>query len=291
MHGTAECVAAKDCSGKDLAGAQLHDQDLGGVDWTGVDLTHANFQNANFSTSAGPVAAAGGIVTANAVIQPGADLSGANLQGADLRGANMTGTNLTNANLTGANLTGANLMNANLTGATLMNANLTWASLANANLTGASLTNANLIGANLTGAKGTIASFHFQVQLGTAAMSVQEVSGLDSEVQVIEYRNSSSPVFATIKMPGITKLGNITMKNGVFKSGDKFSDWFNQITTNTSKREPLTIRLVDEVGQPIMTWTLTNAFPTKITGAISEGNDMAFATVEIAFDGVKIADA
>jgi two-component system chemotaxis response regulator CheY len=134
MHGTAECVAAKDCSGKDLTGAQHHDEDLKGVDFTGADLTHANFQNANFNpsaTAAGPLPTASTTVTANAVIQPGADLQNANLSGADLRGANMTGANLTNANLTGANLT-----NANLTGANLTNANLTGALLTGANFTG-----------------------------------------------------------------------------------------------------------------------------------------------------------
>ena len=298
MHGTAECVAAKDCSGKDLTGAQHHDEDLSGVDFTGADLTHANFRNANFSpsaTAAGPVPAATTTVTANAVIQPGADLSGANLQGADLRGANMTGANLSGANLSNANLTGAiftkaNLTGAILTGANLSGANLTWASLVNANLSGTDPNGAYFGGANLTGAIGTIASSHFQVQLGTVAMSVQQVSGLDVEPQPIEYRASNSPVFSTIKMPGITKLGSVTIKNGVFTSGDKFWDWFNKIAMNTSTRETLTVILLDESGQPAMTWTLTNAFPTKITGLISQGNEMAFASVEIAHEGMKIAN-
>jgi hypothetical protein len=146
MFGTAECVAAKDCSGKDLTGAQLRGQNLNGVDWTGVNLTHANFRNADFSTAAtaaGPLPAASTTVTANAVNDANANLSGANLSGADLRDANMTNANLTNANLANANLTGANL-----TGANLINAILTGTNLTNVNLTGAKLTGA-------TGATGT----------------------------------------------------------------------------------------------------------------------------------------
>lgn len=138
MFGTAECVAAKDCSGKDLTGVQLHDQDLGEVDWTGVNLTHANFRNADFNASAGPVPAASRTVTANADVfddqgkpnfKPPRDFSNANLTGADFRGANLNGANFTNANLANANLTGANLTGANLTGANLTNANLADAKL------------------------------------------------------------------------------------------------------------------------------------------------------------------
>lgn len=126
MHGTAECVAAKDCSGKDLTGAQHHDQKLSGVNWTGANLTHANFRNANFTTSAGPLPAASRTVTANAL--PVADDAGvfkhvtftdANLTGADFRGANLNGANFTGADLRGANITGAILTNANFTGANL----------------------------------------------------------------------------------------------------------------------------------------------------------------------------
>jgi thioredoxin len=154
IHGTAECVAAKDCSGKDLTGAQHHDEDLNGVDFTGANLTHANFRNANFNTLAtavGPLPAASRTVTANAVIQPGADLSGADLSGADLRNANLTGTILTGTILTGAIFTGANLTNANLTGTDLTFKDLTGATLTGANLTGTTLYGANLTNANLTG--------------------------------------------------------------------------------------------------------------------------------------------
>lgn len=56
--------------------------------------------------------------------------------------------------------------------------------------------------------------FRFEVDLGTQLKGVafQEVSGMDVENQVIEYRKSNSPLFSTEKMPGIAKYGNVTMK-------------------------------------------------------------------------------
>jgi phage tail-like protein len=69
--------------------------------------------------------------------------------------------------------------------------------------------------------------FRFEVRWDMAVMSFQEVSGLDVEAQPIEYRHGDSPVFSTIKMPGLKKVGNVTLKKGVFKSDHKFWDWFN----------------------------------------------------------------
>ena len=137
-----------------------------------------------------------------------------------------------------------------------------------------------------------IPKFHFQVKWDSEVMSFQEVSGMDIEAQPIEYRHGDSPEFSTIKMPGIKKSSNVTMKKGVFKSDNKFWDWFNQIKMNTIKRLPVTISLLDESGSPTMVWTLANAWPTKITGTDlkSDGNEASIESIEIAHEGITIAN-
>lgn len=135
--------------------------------------------------------------------------------------------------------------------------------------------------------------FYFEVKWDTQVMSFQEVSGLDVEAQVIEYRHGDNPIFSTIKMPGIVQSGNVTMKKGVFVSDNKFWDWYNQIKMNTIKRVPVTISLLDEAGAPTMVWTLSNAWPTKITSTDlnAEGNEVAVEEIEIAHEGVTISNA
>jgi phage tail-like protein len=135
-----------------------------------------------------------------------------------------------------------------------------------------------------------IPKFYFQVKWDSEVMSFQEVSGLDVESQPIEYRHGDSPEFSVTKMPGIKKFGNVTMKKGVYKSDNKFWDWFNQIKMNTIKRVPITISLLDEAGAPTMVWTLANAWPTKITGTDlkADGNEVAIETIEIAHEGITI---
>jgi phage tail-like protein len=138
-----------------------------------------------------------------------------------------------------------------------------------------------------------IPKFRFEVKWDSEVMAFQEVSGLDVEAQPIEYRAGNSPTFSVQKMPGIKKYSDITMKKGVFKSDNKFWDWFNEIKMNTVKRIPVTISLLDEEGNPTMVWTLTNAWPTKISGTDlkSTGNEVAVETIVIAHEGLTIANS
>lgn len=134
--------------------------------------------------------------------------------------------------------------------------------------------------------------FYFSVTLGdNDAVSFQEVDGLESETQSIEYRHGNSPVFYPIKMPGLGRVGNVTMRKGIFVNDSTFWDWYNEIKMNTIARRTVVISLLDEEGSPKTTWTLNNAWPTKITGTDlkSEGNEVAVESVEIAYETLVIA--
>lgn len=136
--------------------------------------------------------------------------------------------------------------------------------------------------------------FRFEVDLGSELKGVafQEVSGMDKEVQVIEYRHSNSTLFSTIKMPGIAKYGNITMKRGVFVNDNNFWAWMDEITMNTVKRRTVLIKLLDENGKVTMQWQLNNAWPTKITGTDlkSDANEVAVDTLEIAHEQLVVTN-
>ena len=133
--------------------------------------------------------------------------------------------------------------------------------------------------------------FRFEVDLGTALKGVafQEVSGIDVGTQVIAYRASNSKLFSTEKMPGIPKYGNITMKRGIFNNDNIFWNWHADIKMNTIKRTTVLIKLLDEVGKVTMQWTLSNAWPTKVTGTDikSDGNEVAIDTIEIAYEQIS----
>jgi len=135
--------------------------------------------------------------------------------------------------------------------------------------------------------------FHFQVKWGDQEMSFQEVTGLDAQSQEIAYRTGDSPIYSSVKMPGLLKYNNVTMKKGIFKGDNKFWDWFNQIKMNTIKRIDITISLLDETNAPAMTWTLKNAWPTKISGydLKADGNEVAVESIEIVHEGMTISNS
>ena len=125
--------------------------------------------------------------------------------------------------------------------------------------------------------------FYFKVEIGSLGeIAFKEVSGMDAEAQVIEYRHGNSPQFSTIK--------NVTLKKGVFAQDNKLFDWFNTIKMNIIQREPVTISLLDEEGNPTMVWKLANAWPTKVSGVSlkSDGNEAAIEQLDIAHEGITI---
>lgn len=144
------------------------------------------------------------------------------------------------------------------------------------------------------GATWPLPKFRFEVDLGSALqrISFQEVSGLDAENQLIEYRKNNNPIFSAEKMPGLTKHGNVTMKKGVFVNDNTFWDWYSAIKMNTVKRCTVLIKLLDETGNVTMQWQLSNAFPTKVSGSDlkSEGNEVAIESLEIAFEQLTITN-
>jgi len=132
--------------------------------------------------------------------------------------------------------------------------------------------------------------FHFKVEWGGKNVSFSEASGLSQEVQVIEYRGGNEPEYSTIKMPGLHKFNNITLKRGVAKSDNDFFNWLNTIKLNTVERRDLTISLLNENHEAVMVWKAKNAFPVKVEGPglKASGNEVAVESIEIAHEGLVV---
>jgi phage tail-like protein len=130
--------------------------------------------------------------------------------------------------------------------------------------------------------------FHFRVEWGGAKIGFSEVSGLSVETDVVEYRDGSSPEFHKIKMPGMQKFGNITMKRGIFQGDNDFYNWWNTVALNTIERRDVTISLLNESHEPVVVWKIKNAWPSKVqsTDLKSDDNGVAIETIELAHEGL-----
>ncbi|SRR6185312_9211472 len=132
--------------------------------------------------------------------------------------------------------------------------------------------------------------FHFRVEWGGARIGFTEATGLDMQVEAIEYREGSSPLYTKIKMPGLHKYSNITLKRGTFSGDVDFYTWMHTVNLNTVERRDLTISLLDETHAPVITWKIINAFPVKVQASDlkSDGNEVAIETLELAHEGLDI---
>jgi phage tail-like protein len=135
-----------------------------------------------------------------------------------------------------------------------------------------------------------IPKFHFQVEWGGSKIGFTEVSGLDVEREVIEYRDGSSKEYSKLKMPGLTKFSNITLKRGSFKKDNDFYKWWVSNKLETVERRDITISLLNEEHTPVITWKVKNAWPSKIqpTDLKSDDNSIAIETMEIVHEGLTI---
>ena len=135
-----------------------------------------------------------------------------------------------------------------------------------------------------------IPKFHFQVEWGGTQIGFSEVTGLTIENEVIEYREGASPEYNKLKMPGLHKYSNITLKRGTFAGDNEFYTWLNTVKLNTIERRNLIISLLNENHEPVVTYKVKNAWPVKVQAADlkSDANEVAIETIELAHEGLVI---
>jgi phage tail-like protein len=132
--------------------------------------------------------------------------------------------------------------------------------------------------------------FHFEVDWGGTRIGFTEVSGLTVETEVIEYREGANPEYHKQKMPGMQKFGNITLKRGTFNSDNEYYAWWNSVKLNTIERRDIIIKLLNEEHEPVMSWKIKNAWPSKVqsTDLKADGNEVAIETMEVVHEGLTI---
>ncbi|MEM7084588.1 MAG: phage tail protein [Bacteroidota bacterium] len=135
-----------------------------------------------------------------------------------------------------------------------------------------------------------LVKFHFSVDWAGTNIGFTEVSGLDVETELIEYRQGASPDYSKIKMPGMQKYSNITLKRGTFKNDNELYQWWNTVKLNTIERRDITIKMLNEDHEPVIVWKVKNAFPLKVqsTDLKGDANETAIESMEVAHEGLTI---
>lgn len=127
---------------------------------------------------------------------------------------------------------------------------------------------------------------------GGVSAGFEEVTGLALDITVHEYRSGNERAGEVRKMPGLAKVGDVTLKRGVTGNLDLFH-WIRDVANGApNARSNVTIELLDEARQqPIMAWHLRNAFPVRYEGPTLNATDsgsVAIETLVLACEGMEV---
>jgi phage tail-like protein len=138
--------------------------------------------------------------------------------------------------------------------------------------------------------------FNFLVDLGTGNTDgpdagFQECSGIGMEVTVAEYRNGNHKENSVMKIMGMNKATDVTLKRGVIGSLTLYS-WLNEIR-NGSPNQLRTVKIQlqsEDHSQVVMTWKLLRARIIKHTSGPlnAKGTDVAMEELVLAYERLEM---
>lgn len=135
-----------------------------------------------------------------------------------------------------------------------------------------------------------LTKYHFIVDWGGQQAGFSEVSGLSLEIEVVEYRDGASPASQPRKIPGLRKFSNLVLKRGVQKNDAEFFTWINSVNGNATIKRDITISLLNEAHEPVVTWRVRKAWPCKyeVAGLQARNSEVLIETLELAHEGFEL---
>jgi len=140
------------------------------------------------------------------------------------------------------------------------------------------------------------AQFNFLVDLGTGNTAgpeagFQECSEIGMTVDVIEYRNGNEKEHNVRKLPGLTRVSDVTLKRGIIGSLELY-DWLDQIRNgDAAAYRTVLIHLQNEDrSEVVQTWKLLRARIVKhVSGPLNaKGNDVALEEITLAYERLEL---
>ena len=140
-------------------------------------------------------------------------------------------------------------------------------------------------------------AFNFLVELEPGQGSevragFSEVSGLNAEVTVAEYRAGNDRVNYVRKVPGIHKAGDVTLKRGVIGAQNLY-EWLEQGRSgkvSQVKRDIIVKLQSEDRSETVVSWKLRGAMPIKWTGptlTAKGGGDVAIEELVLSVETIE----
>lgn len=140
--------------------------------------------------------------------------------------------------------------------------------------------------------------YNYRVEIGSDAVAFSEVSGLSRSYETTSYKESpvesGVPGPRVMHMPAQAPAGTVTLKKGIVRGASVAAlyEWISATQLNQTEKKDIFVRLCDENGDPVISWKVTNAFPTKLDAPTfdANSNDVAVESMELTADGVTMEE-
>ncbi|MBL8350897.1 MAG: phage tail protein [Burkholderiaceae bacterium] len=131
-----------------------------------------------------------------------------------------------------------------------------------------------------------LAAYNFRVTVSDVAMGFAEVSGLAREFETLTYRHGLSFTEGEeIVRFRLDKYVPLTLKRGVVKGLPQLREWLE-----SGDKRPISVSLCDESGDPVVTWRVQKAVPTKLESPALQASagDAAVESLTLMASGITI---
>jgi phage tail-like protein len=140
--------------------------------------------------------------------------------------------------------------------------------------------------------------YNYRVEIGSDAVAFSEVSGLSIAYETTVYKESPTagcaPGPRTMQMPAQSTPPTITLKKGIVAATSikHLYEWIKTVQINQIEKKDVVIRLCDEKGEAVISWTVSNAFPVKLTAPTfdAKSNDVAIESLELKGDFITLKE-
>ena len=131
---------------------------------------------------------------------------------------------------------------------------------------------------------------YWRLEIDGFQLSANEVSGLTEELEVCTYRAGDRVDGYTSKRAGLPKVGQLTVKKGIFTSDNYMEELFHKwrddrsYNSDEGERVDILVTLVDENEADVLQWNCVACWPSKYEGPTLKGDESAIAFETMTFE-------
>lgn len=139
-------------------------------------------------------------------------------------------------------------------------------------------------------------AYNYRVEIAGRNYAFSDVSGLNIQFETTTYKQSptengkAGPVI--MYMPAQRQPATISLKRGIINNTDirALYSWISQTQVNVIEKKDIFVRLLDEAGEPVLSWKILNAFPKQLDAPTftANSNEVAIESMTLMADAVVL---